>query len=122
MSLQTLRSNIERAFFGVTLDEVMDKLRLVNRTVDDVSARLDMNLAGVRKTLRQIENSSSDPRDGLYIVEDDCISCQVCVDVAPDTFRMRDDGLAEVFEVYGSNMELLQESIDSCGGSCIKLT
>lgn len=122
MSLADLRSSIEKSFFGITLDELMDRIRTLSRTVDDVSARMDRDMAGIRKDLRQYEKKSSDARDGLYIVEDDCISCQVCTEVAPQTFRMRDDGIAEVFDPYGSDMTKVVESIESCGGSCIKLT
>ena len=122
MSLATFRSSIEKMFFGVTLDDLMDQLRLVSRSVDEVSARLDRDMAGVRKDLRQYEAGAADARDGLYIVEDDCISCQVCTEVAPKTFRMRDDGIAEVYNPYGSEMDKVTESIESCGGSCIKLT
>ncbi len=122
MSLESFRAGIERAFFGTTFDDVMERVRMLNRTVDEVSARLDRNLALIRKELRQMENASADERDGLYIIEDDCISCQVCVDVAPATFRMRDDGIAEVYATYGSSMEKIQEAIESCGGSCIQLT
>ncbi|MFM7200787.1 MAG: ferredoxin [Myxococcota bacterium] len=121
MSLANIRSNIERAFFGDTLDDVMDRLRLVSRSVDEVSARMDRHLATLRKELRSMENAASDARDGLFIIEDDCISCQVCVDLAPTTFRMRDDGIAEVYNPYGSPIPKVQEAIESCGGSCIKL-
>jgi ferredoxin len=122
MGLAAFRSGIEKAIFGITLDDLMDQIRAVSRSVDDISARLDRDMASVRKDLRQFANASSDPRDGLYIVEDDCISCQVCTEVAPSTFRMRDDGIAEVHNVYGSDMTKVVESIESCGGSCIKLT
>jgi len=121
MSLASIRMGIERALFGVTLDEVMDKIRLVSRSVDEVSARMDRNLATLRKDLRAVDNAVQDARDGLYIVEDDCISCQVCVDLVPATFRMRDDGIAEVHNTYGAPIDKIHEAIESCGGSCIKL-
>lgn len=121
MALAAIRSSIERALFGSTLDEVMDRIRLVSRSVDEVSARMDKRLATLRKDLRAIDNAAQDARDGLYIVEDDCISCQVCVDLVPAIFRMRDDGIAEVYNTYGAPVEKVHEAIESCGGSCIKL-
>lgn len=116
------RASVERALFGTTLDEVMDNIRALSRQVDDISAGIDRDVALVRKGIRRLDNSRpEDPRDGLYIIDDDCISCQVCVDLAPEVYRMRDDGVAEVHSPYEADMEKLQETIESCGGSCIKL-
>lgn len=118
----SFKQQIERAFFGTTLDEVMDNIRSLSRKVDDISAGIDREVAGIRKGIRGLDASRvADRRDGLYIVEDDCISCQVCVDLAPETYRMRDDGVAEVYNPYTSTLEKIQETIESCGGSCIKL-
>jgi ferredoxin len=119
--LEALRYNIEKALFGVSLDEMMAQIRTLSRSVEDMSARFDRRMANLRKDLRTLENGGPDPRDGLYIVEDDCISCQVCTDVAPDTFRMRQDGIAEVFNPYGSDITFIHDAIHNCGGSCIKL-
>lgn len=116
-----LKVQIERALFGVPLDDVMDRIRKTGRQVDEVSARLDRSMASIRKGLRALEHAAIDPRDGLYIVEDDCISCQVCTDLAPNTFKLRDDGVAFVHNPYGVELEKVRETIESCGGSCIKL-
>ena len=118
----SFKSQVERALFGTTLDEVMDNIRALSRRVDDISAGIDREVAGIRKGVRGLDAARPlDPRDGLYIVEDDCISCQVCVDLAPETYLMRDDGVAAVHNPYASDMEKIQETIESCGGSCIKL-
>lgn len=116
-----LKVQLERALFGMPLDDVMDRIRKTGRSVDEVSARLDRSMAGIRKELRSFEHAVADARDGLYIVEDDCISCQVCTDLAPNTFKLRDDGVAFVHNPYGVAIEKVQETIESCGGSCIKL-
>lgn len=118
----SFRSQIEQAFFGTTLDDVMDNIRSLSRKVDDISTGIDRDVAGIRKDIRGLDaRRPADFRDGLYIVEDDCISCQVCVDLAPETYRMRDDGIAEVHNPYASDRDKIQETIESCGGSCIKL-
>ena len=115
------RASVERALFGTTLDEVMDNIRALSRTVDDISTNIDGEVAQVRKGIRRLDTSRpEDVRDGLYIIDDDCISCQVCVDLAPEVYRMRDDGVAEVYAPYEADMEKLTETIESCGGSCIK--
>ncbi len=54
-----------------------------------------------------------------YVDQDVCISCNLCVDVAPEVFRMNDDGLAEVYEPAGAPEEKIQEAIDSCPVACI---
>ncbi len=122
MSLATIRAHVEKTLFGASLEDVLERIRNLSRSIEDISARMDRNMAELRKDLRQLENQTADVRDGLYIIEDDCISCQTCTEIAPNTFRMRPDGIAEVYNAYGSNMSLLQEAIGNCGGSCIKLT
>ena len=121
--MSAFKQSMERLFFGTTLDEVMDNIRGLSRRVDDISANIDREMAGMRTGIRALDKARApDPRDGLYIVEDDCISCQVCTDIAPEIYRMRDDGIAEVYNPYGADMLKIQESVESCGGSCIKLT
>lgn len=54
-----------------------------------------------------------------YVDKDECISCGLCVEMAPEVFRMDDDDLAEVFDAAGATEEKIQEAIDACPVSCI---
>ena len=120
--MSEFKASMERMFFGITLEELMDNIRGLSRKVDDISAGIDRDVALVRKGIRTLDTARvADERDGLYIVEDDCISCEVCVDLSPEVYRMRDDGIDEVNNTYAADMEKIIETIESCGGSCIKL-
>ena len=47
--------------------------------------------------------------------QDACIGCSMCPDIAPDIFRMDDNGKAESYnEVDEKNKEAVQEAIDTC--------
>lgn len=54
-----------------------------------------------------------------FVDHDICISCELCVSVAPEVFRMNDDNVAEVFDPLGASEEMIQEAIDSCPVNCI---
>jgi ferredoxin len=56
---------------------------------------------------------------GVYVDEDECISCGACVDTCPDVFVMNDDNLAEVTNPAGASEEEIQEAIDGCPVECI---
>ena len=118
----SFQATVETFLFGTTFDDVMDRIRKLSRTVDDVSARIDTDVATIRKDIRCLDVSrEADIRDGLFIIEDDCISCEVCTDLAPEAYAMRDDGIAVVTDPYALDLDRLQETIESCGGSCIKV-
>lgn len=56
------------------------------------------------------------------IDHDECIGCELCVEICPDVFEMQDDGLAYV--KAGANCEAAgccQEAADSCPTSAISL-
>ena len=55
----------------------------------------------------------------LYVDQDICISCELCVTTAPEVFRMNDDNVAEVFDPSGASEELIKEAIDTCPVTCI---
>lgn len=46
--------------------------------------------------------------------EDMCTGCGLCPDIAPGTFAMNDDGVAEVIDPQGDDEDAIQESIDTC--------
>lgn len=54
-----------------------------------------------------------------HVDQDVCISCNLCVDTAPEVFRMNDAGLAEVYDPAGASEAKVQEAIDTCPVSCI---
>jgi len=121
MNLTQLRVKIEKALLGVSLDDVYDRISDLNQSIDNLSGRLEERLAKLRKEMQTGDGASSDPRDGLYIIEDECIGCRLCEDIAPETFRMRDDGIAEVYNTRGSDMDCIKEAMESCGSACIRL-
>lgn len=58
---------------------------------------------------------------GKYYVDSSCTGCQVCVDTAPDNFKMADDDMAYVFKQPSSPAEekACQESKDGCPSEAI---
>ena len=43
-----------------------------------------------------------------------CTGCELCVDIAPKTFQMNDEGICGVIDATGDEEETIQEGIDSC--------
>jgi ferredoxin len=54
-----------------------------------------------------------------YVDQDVCISCELCVNMVPEVFRMEDSGFAEVYDPMGAAEDKIQEAIDSCPVNCI---
>ena len=50
---------------------------------------------------------------------DECTGCELCVDEAPNTFRMNDDGVTEVIMPPGDGEEAIQAAIDGCPSEAI---
>ena len=48
-----------------------------------------------------------------------CISCGLCADTAPNTFKLDEHSLSTVIDPHGDPEDLIQEAIDSCPVSCI---
>jgi ferredoxin len=57
-----------------------------------------------------------------FVDQDVCISCTLCVNTAPEVFRMNDNDLAEVYDPEGAPEEKIQEAIDACPVNCIHWT
>lgn len=56
----------------------------------------------------------------VQVDQDTCIGCGMCAGIAPDIFRMNDDGKAESYANAENGQEALaQEAIDSCPVSAI---
>jgi len=43
-----------------------------------------------------------------------CTGCELCVDIAPNTFELSDEGISVVIDPEGDDEETIQEAIDSC--------
>ena len=54
-----------------------------------------------------------------YVDQDACISCGLCIDCAPEVFRLDNANLAEVYDPTGAPEEKIQEAMDGCPVSCI---
>ncbi len=53
------------------------------------------------------------------INRDECTSCGVCAETAPNTFALDDDDLAYVKDPQGDPEDVIQEAIDNCPAECI---
>jgi ferredoxin len=58
----------------------------------------------------------------VYVDQDLCISCGVCIDLSPDVFGWNDDDKAQSIdaEIPGDKKEEVQEAMDSCPTDAIK--
>lgn len=55
-------------------------------------------------------------------IEEGCIGCGACAGTCPDVFRMKDDGLAEVYaEPTKDNESCAEEAADGCPVSVINI-
>jgi len=43
-----------------------------------------------------------------------CTSCGLCTELAPNTFRLDNDDLAEAYNPNGDPEDVIQEAIESC--------
>ena len=57
-----------------------------------------------------------------YVDQSLCVGCGMCTGIAPSTFRMNDDGLAEGYaEIPAADEAAAQEAKESCPASAIEL-
>lgn len=56
-----------------------------------------------------------------FVDKSGCISCELCVSICPEVFRMADDGFAEVYleAIPESLEETVMEARDNCPTSVI---
>lgn len=54
-----------------------------------------------------------------YVDKDSCISCGLCVDTAPEVFRLDNANLAEVYDPTGASEDRIQLALEGCPVSCI---
>ncbi len=43
-----------------------------------------------------------------------CTGCELCIDIAPNTFQMDEEGICRVVKPQGDDEETIGEAIDSC--------
>ena len=43
-----------------------------------------------------------------------CTGCELCVDIAPNTFELNDEGISEIIAPEGDDDNAIQEAIDTC--------
>lgn len=57
----------------------------------------------------------------IKVDEEKCIGCGTCVVIAPKSFKLTDDGKAEVIEPPGDDEATIKEAVDSCPVDAIEL-
>lgn len=57
----------------------------------------------------------------VVVDKDTCIGCQTCAEAAPNSYKMRDDDLAE-FIGLGDSDEAIMEAAQSCPVDAIRVT
>ena len=55
----------------------------------------------------------------VWVDQDECISCGLCIENAPEVFRFADNGKAEAYDQAGATAEKIQTAIDVCPVACI---
>lgn len=56
----------------------------------------------------------------LWVDQDECTSCGLCIQNVPGVFRLNDEGKAECYDPAGSSEEDIQQNaIDICPVACI---
>lgn len=57
---------------------------------------------------------------GIWLDEELCISCGMCINNLPDVFRYNHSGKAECYNVAGATEEeIKRDAMDACPVSCI---
>ena len=62
------------------------------------------------------ENRVSENADGKFYVDDQCIDCDLCRDIAPDFFGRVDDGGYSYVKKQPSTQEELEQCIEAMEG------
>lgn len=55
----------------------------------------------------------------VYVDQEICIGCGLCVSIIPEVFQLNDAGVSEVQSQAGADEVKIQEAIDSCPVNCI---
>lgn len=55
----------------------------------------------------------------VYVDQQVCIGCGLCVSLVPEVFRLNGDGVSEVYRGVAGEEEKVQQAVDSCPVNCI---
>jgi ferredoxin len=55
----------------------------------------------------------------VYVDQDVCIGCGLCVSIIPEVFQLTDNGVAEAYTQLPGSEDQIQGAIDSCPVNCI---
>lgn len=55
----------------------------------------------------------------VYVDQQVCIGCGLCMSIVPEVFRLNEAGVSEVFDQHGAGEAKIQEAMDSCPVNCI---
>ena len=55
----------------------------------------------------------------LYVDQENCSICKLCVDEYPQSFRMSPEGPAEVYKADNLSQEEIDDILGLCPASCI---
>ena len=56
----------------------------------------------------------------LSINQEECIGCGLCTEIAPEVFRLNNEGVSEIINPEGAEESKIQEAIDECPVECIQ--
>ena len=57
----------------------------------------------------------------VRINKEKCLGCGTCTILASKSFKLADDGKAEVLEPYGDDEQIIREAADSCPMGAIEV-
>lgn len=72
--------------------------------------------------MADVKNKVAENVEGAYYVDDQCISCQRCIDEAPNNFKMNENGSNSfVFKQPENDVETknCEEAMDACPAEAI---
>jgi len=55
----------------------------------------------------------------VLVDQNECISCGLCIENAPEIFHFDKSGKSEVYAQTGASEEKIQTAIDACPVACI---
>lgn len=55
----------------------------------------------------------------LFVELENCILCEICVDLAPHAFKINDAGFIEILDLDNYQDKDIQEAIKNCPKDCI---
>lgn len=64
-------------------------------------------------------NATKEEYMAIVIDENECIGCETCVELCPDVFEMNEDSEKAVVKEPDSDLECVEEAIDSCPSEAI---